>query len=125
MNLKMKYIILYVEKFEECLKFYKDILQLPIKAEHGTYIEFNTGTTILAMNTRQDVKELTGLPLTEGKLKFSHFELGFVVENVQETIEQYREQGIKILVEPIVNRGGKQLPTLLIQMEIILKFAVH
>ena len=56
MNLKMKYIILYVEKFEECLKFYKDILQLPIKAEHGTYIEFNTGTTILAMNTRQDVK---------------------------------------------------------------------
>ena len=42
MNLKMKYIILYVEKFEECLKFYKDILQLPIKAEHGTYIEFNT-----------------------------------------------------------------------------------
>ena len=47
MNLKMKYIILYVEKFEECLKFYKDILQLPIKAEHGTYIEFNTGTTIL------------------------------------------------------------------------------
>ncbi len=51
MNLKMKYIILYVEKFEECLKFYKDILQLPIKSEHGTYIEFNTGSTILAMNT--------------------------------------------------------------------------
>ncbi|HDR7483421.1 TPA: VOC family protein, partial [Bacillus toyonensis] len=23
MNLKMKYIILYVEKFEECLRFYK------------------------------------------------------------------------------------------------------
>lgn len=42
MNLKMKYIILYVEKFEECLRFYKDTLQLPIKAEHGTYIEFNT-----------------------------------------------------------------------------------
>ena len=59
MNLKMKYIILYVEKFEECLRFYKDVLQLPIKVEHGTYIEFNTGTTILAMNTRQDVKELT------------------------------------------------------------------
>ncbi|EEM47423.1 VOC family protein [Bacillus cereus] len=109
MNLKMKYIILYVEKFEECLKFYKDILQLPIKAEHGTYIEFNTGTTILAMNTRQDVKELTGLPLTEGELQSSHFELGFVVENVQETIEQFREQGIKILVEPIVKQWGQTI----------------
>lgn len=109
MNLKMKYIILYVEKFEECLKFYKDILQLPIKAEHGTYIEFNTGTTILAMNTRQDVKELTGLPLTEGKLQSSHFELGFVVENVLETIEQFRGQGIKVLVEPIVKPWGQTI----------------
>lgn len=109
MDLKMKYIILYVEKFEECLKFYKDILQLPIKAEHGTYIEFNTGTTILAMNTRQDVKELTGLPLTEGELQSSHFELGFVVENVQETIEQFREQGITVLVEPIVKPWGQTI----------------
>ncbi|MGH1285997.1 VOC family protein [Bacillus toyonensis] len=109
MNLKMKYIILYVEKFEECLKFYKDTLQLPIKAEHGTYIEFNTGSTILAMNTREDVKELTGLPLTEGELQSSHFELGFVVENVQETIEQFREQGIKVLVEPIVKPWGQTI----------------
>ncbi|MEH7271346.1 VOC family protein, partial [Bacillus toyonensis] len=74
-----------------------------------TYIEFNTGTTILAMNTRQDVKELTGLPLTEGELQSSHFELGFVVENVQETIEQFREQGIKILVEPIVKPWGQTI----------------
>ncbi len=109
MNLKMKYIILYVEKFEECLRFYKDTLQLPIKAEHGTYIEFNTGSTILAMNTREDVKELTGLPLTEGELQSSHFELGFVVENVQETIEQFREQGIKVLVEPIVKPWGQTI----------------
>ena len=35
------------------------------------------------MNTRQDVKDLTGLPLTEGELQSSHFELGFVVENVE------------------------------------------
>ena len=77
------------------------------------------------MNTRQDVKELTGLPLTEGELQSSHFELGFVVKNVQETIEQLREQGIKVLVEPIVKPWGKPLHILLIQMEIILKFAVH
>ena len=95
MNLKMKYIILYVEKFEECLKFYKDILQLPIKAEHGTYIEFNTGSTILAMNTRQDVKELTGLPLTEGELQSSHFELGFVVENVEKQLSNLENKVLR------------------------------
>ncbi|EJQ95886.1 MULTISPECIES: VOC family protein [Bacillus cereus group] len=109
MNLKMKYIILYVEKFEECLRFYKDILQLPIKAEHGTYIEFETGATILAMNTREDVKELTGLPLTEGVLQSSHFEIGFVVDDVKETIEKLKEQGVKVLVEPIVKPWGQTI----------------
>ncbi len=109
MNLKMKYIILYVEKFEQCLQFYKEILKLPIRAEHGTYIEFETGSTILAMNTREDVKELTGLPLTEGVLQSSHFELGFVVEDVKETIEKLKEQGVKVLVEPIVKPWGQTI----------------
>ncbi|CAH2464084.1 MULTISPECIES: VOC family protein [Bacillus] len=109
MNLKMKYIILYVEKFEQCLQFYKEILKLPIRAEHGTYIEFETGATILAMNTREDVKELTGLPLTEGVLQSSHFEIGFVVDDVKETIEKLKEQGVKVLVEPIVKPWGQTI----------------
>ena len=73
------------------------------------YIEFETGSTILAMNTREDVKELTGLSLTEGVLQSSHFELGFVVEDVEETIEQLKEQGVKVLVEPIVKPWGQTI----------------
>lgn len=53
MNLSMKYLILYVSDSKRAIHFYRDILGLPIRAEHGTYIEFDTGSTILALNTRK------------------------------------------------------------------------
>ncbi|MFJ8526829.1 VOC family protein [Bacillus sp. NPDC094106] len=109
MKLNMRYIILYVENYEECLQFYKDILQLPIKGEHGTYIEFDTGATILAMNSREDVRELTGLSIPNGTSESSNFEIGFVVEDVNETISRFREQGVKVLVEPITKPWGQTI----------------
>ncbi|MBO1580467.1 VOC family protein [Bacillus sp. XF8] len=109
MNVKMKYMILYVEKYDECLRFYKDLLHLPIKGEHGTYIEFDTGVTILALNSREDVRELTGLPIPKGALESSHFEIGFVVEDVNETISELRGQGVKVLVEPITKPWGQTI----------------
>ncbi|PEY29076.1 glyoxalase [Bacillus cereus] len=109
MNLKMKYMILYVEKYDECLRFYKELLRLPIKGEHGTYIEFDTGETILAMNSREDVRELTGLSIPNGRSESVNFELGFVVEDVNETISRLREQGVKVLVEPITKPWGQTI----------------
>ncbi|MDM5155321.1 VOC family protein [Bacillus sp. DX1.1] len=109
MNLKMKYIILYVERYEECLQFYKNILHLTIKGEHGTYIEFDTGSTILAINSRESVQELTGLSIPKGVLESSTFEIGFVVENVEETIEALRAQGVTVLVEPITKPWGQTI----------------
>ncbi|MBY0597550.1 VOC family protein [Bacillus bingmayongensis] len=109
MNLKMKYVILYVERYEECLRFYKDLLRLPIKGEHDTYIEFDTGATILAMNSREDVRELTGLAIPKGASESSNFEIGFVVEDVSETISRLKEQGVKVLVEPITKPWGQTI----------------
>ncbi|WP_243522808.1 VOC family protein [Bacillus pseudomycoides] len=109
MNLKMKYMILYVEKYDECLRFYKELLRLPIKGEHSTYIEFDTGETILAMNSREDVRELTGLSIPNGRSESANFELGFVVEDVNETISRLREQGVKVLVEPITKPWGQTI----------------
>lgn len=109
MNLKMKYMILYVEKYDECLRFYKELLRLPIKGEHGTYIEFDTGETILAMNSREAVRELTGLSIPNGISESANFELGFIVEDVNETISRLREQGVKVLVEPITKPWGQTI----------------
>ncbi len=106
MNIKMRYTILYVTDHEKSKKFYHDILGLPIRGEHGTYIEFETGSTILAINTRESVKEITGFNIPENHSSQT-FEIGFVVDDVKNTIEELRNQDVQILVEPIEKPWGQ------------------
>ena len=94
MKLSMKYVILYVNDFEKTMDFYKGILGLPIKLQQDTYVEFDTGAITLSINTRKDVKELTGLNVPEGSTSTQTFEVGFVVEDVVATIETLRQQGV-------------------------------
>jgi lactoylglutathione lyase len=107
MKLSMKYIILYVNDFEKTMNFYRDILGLTIKMEHGTYVEFNTGSTTLSINTRESVKELTGLPIPGNSVSSQTFEVGFVVEDVFATVESLREQGVSIMLEPVTKPWGQ------------------
>lgn len=105
----MRYNILYVIDLEKSLTFYRDLLGLPIKMQHGTYTEFDTGSTILALNTRKGVKELTSLSIPEKHTCSQTFELGFVVDDVPDTVEKLRAQGVTILVEPVVKPWGQTI----------------
>lgn len=82
MNLSMKYLILYVSDSKRAIHFYRDILGLPIRAEHGTYVEFDTGSTILALNTRESARDITALDIPDTSAS-NTFEIGFVTENVE------------------------------------------
>ena len=107
MKLAMKYVILYVNDFDKTMEFYKDVLGLPVKMQQGTYVEFDTGYTTLAVNTRQSVQELTGLNVLEGDSTSKTFEVGFVVESVEETIEALRQKGVNIVKEPVTKPWGQ------------------
>jgi lactoylglutathione lyase len=107
MKLSMKYIILYVSDFDKSMKFYKEILGLPVKMEHGTYVEFDTGTTTLSINTRESVKEITGLSVPFETTGSQTFEVGFVVEDVKATIESLREQEVPVMLEPVTKPWGQ------------------
>ena len=107
MKLLMKYVILYVNDFEKTMDFYNGILGLPIKLQQDTYVEFDTGDTTLSINTRKDVKELTGLKVPESSTSTQTFEVGFVVEDVGATIETLRQRGVTILKEPVTKPWGQ------------------
>lgn len=106
MEIKMNYIILYVDDTARSVQFYHHFLQLPIRGEHGTYIEFSTGNTILAINTKEDITEITGFTFQE-RTSSNTFELGFVVDDVPATIEFLRKKGVPVLVEPIEKPWGQ------------------
>lgn len=107
MNLSMKYIILYVSDSQRSIHFYEHILGSLIRAEHGTYVEFDTGSTILALNTRESVKEMTPLEIPETPVSSQTFEIGFVTENVEAVIKKVREHGVTIIGEPKVKPWGQ------------------
>jgi lactoylglutathione lyase len=107
MKLKLGYIILYVENLQETIRFSRDLLGLPIKMEAGTYIELETGGTTLSFNTRESGREITGLPIPDGKRNEQTFELGLVTEDVRGTVETLKSEGVAILLEPTEKPWGQ------------------
>ncbi|WP_210367141.1 VOC family protein [Bacillus sp. REN3] len=100
MEMKMGYVILYVSDLEKTKHFYGELLGLKLRNEFGTYIEYDTGHTILSMNTRASGREITKLPIPDGPRTEQTFELGFVTEDVKGKVEELREAGVPILLEP-------------------------
>ncbi|WP_066301729.1 VOC family protein [Bacillus sp. FJAT-29937] len=109
MNLKLGYVILYVENLEKTRHFYENLLGLELRNEFGTYIEFNTGSTVLSFNTREGGREVTSLPIPNGIRQEQTFELGFVTEDVEEVIENLREEGVPILMELVEKPWGQKV----------------
>lgn len=109
MNLKMGYVILYVEDLEKTKHFYRELLGLALRNEFGTYIEFDTGSTILSFNTREDVREITGLPIPNGVRKEQTFELGFVTDEVEAVVERLHAAGVPVLMNPVEKPWGQKV----------------
>ncbi|MGF2614251.1 VOC family protein [Rossellomorea vietnamensis] len=107
MELKLGYIILYVESLENTIRFYRDLLGLKVKMEAGTYIELETGGTTLSFNTRESGREITGLPIPDEKRREQTFEIGLVTEDVRGTVEKLRSEGVAVLLEPTEKPWGQ------------------
>ncbi|KJF46399.1 VOC family protein [Bacillus altitudinis] len=105
--MKMKYTILYVNDVEASIQFYHHILGFPIKLRVESYVEFDTGEVTLSINSRQDVKESLGLPVPEAVSSSQTFEIGFVVDDVNETIASLKEKGVHVIKEPAKKPWGQ------------------
>ncbi|MCY7474015.1 VOC family protein [Bacillus safensis] len=105
--MKMKYTILYVNDVEASIHFYQHVLGFPIKLRVESYVEFDTGDVTLSINSRQDVKEALGLPVAEANQASHTFEIGFVVDDVEQTIASMKEKGVPIIKEPAKKPWGQ------------------
>ncbi|AYJ90950.1 VOC family protein [Bacillus safensis] len=105
--MKMKYTILYVNDVEASIHFYQHVLGFPIKLRVESYVEFDTGDVTLSINSRQDVKEALGLPVPEANQASHTFEIGFVVDDVEQTIASMKEKGVSIIKEPAKKPWGQ------------------
>ncbi|CAM5613337.1 glyoxalase [Bacillus safensis FO-36b] [Bacillus safensis subsp. safensis] len=105
--MKMKYTILYVNDVELSIYFYQQVLGFPIKLRVESYVEFDTGDVTLSINSLQDAKEALGLPVPEANQASHTFEIGFVVDDVKQTIASMKEKGVSIIKEPAKKPWGQ------------------
>ncbi|WP_345808718.1 VOC family protein [Bacillus pumilus] len=105
--MKMKYTILYVNDVEASIHFYQHVLGFPMKLKVESYVEFDTGDVTLSINSRQDVKVALGLPVPEANQPSQTFEIGFVVDDVEQTIASMKEKGVSIIKEPAKKPWGQ------------------
>lgn len=101
------YTILYVEDTARTLTFYRDVLGLPVKAEHESYIEFETGQTTLAFNTREDVQQLIpDYPIPSEKTQQT-LEIGFITDDVPTLFQKVVEAGYETVLAPTQKPWGQ------------------
>src|SRR5215467_5806068 len=101
---KVGTVILLVSDIERSVKFYKDVLGLPVKTKSADWVKFFNRETTLALH-----------PIKKGKDKSVHKEIktgmatlvGFMVSDLDSTAKILKENHVEFFKEPKNESFGK------------------
>ncbi len=103
MEFNFSYTRLYVNDYDSCLQFYRDILGLEVAfvSEIDRYAELTKGATKLTLMCRGKVKEYFGnrTPVSFGT-KDDAIALSFGVKDVDEACKYLKGKGVEIVSQP-------------------------
>jgi lactoylglutathione lyase len=88
MSAKLSYVIKFVADMDRAVKFYRDILGLPLKFQSPDWSEFVTGETTLALHPAS--------PQNPGGTA----ELGFTVADIQGFYREKSQEGVQFSMPP-------------------------
>jgi lactoylglutathione lyase len=96
---KVGAVILLVSNMEKSIKFYNEILELPIKAKSKDWTEFFNKDTVLALHPAPKKKSI--LRIGSGTL------VGFEVSDLNSTVEKLKQKRVKFFKKPKEEPFGK------------------
>lgn len=96
---KVGAIILLVSNMEKSIKFYSDMLQLPVKTRSKDWTEFFNNDTVLALHPAPYKKKM--LKTGSGTL------VGFEVTDLDSTVNMLKEKRVKFFKRPKEEPFGK------------------
>ncbi len=88
METRLTYVIKFVSDMDRAVKFYRDVLGLPLKFQSPGWSEFATGDTTLALHPASAKNPAGGV------------ELGWSVPDLQKFYEEKRAQGVAFSMPP-------------------------
>jgi lactoylglutathione lyase len=96
---KVGAVILLVSNMEKSIKFYNEILELPIKTKSKDWTEFFNKDTVLALHPAPKKKSI--LRVGSGTL------VGFEVSDLNSTVEKLKQKRVKFFKKPKEEPFGK------------------
>jgi lactoylglutathione lyase len=96
---KVGAVILLVSNMEKSIKFYSDILELPVRTRSKDWTEFFNSDTVLALHPAPKKKKT--LKTGSGTL------IGFEVTDIDSTVKKLKEKRVKFFKKPKEEPFGK------------------
>jgi lactoylglutathione lyase len=95
--MKLNYVIQFVADMDHAVKFYRDVLGLPLRFQSPGWTEFSTGETSLALHPASQRNPAGSL------------ELGFNVTNLQTFYKEMTAKGVQFSLPPTQQDFGGTL----------------
>jgi lactoylglutathione lyase len=94
---KLSLVIQYVDNMENAVRFYREVLGLPLRSQSHDWTEFETGDTVLALHA------------ASATFPAGSCELHFTVDDVRAFYEQTKNQGVKFVTPPTLQPWGSTM----------------
>jgi len=97
MSARLSYAIKFVDDMDRAVRFYRDVLGLPLKFQSPGWSEFVTGETTLALH-----------PASQ-KNPAGTVELGFAAQDLSQFYEELTQKGVRFNMPPTKQDFGGRL----------------
>ncbi|MDH3610473.1 MAG: VOC family protein [Nitrosopumilus sp.] len=102
MNIKkVGNVILAVKDLDKSIVFYHEIIGLPIKKQRRSWVDLGTTGALLSLHPASLTAEHIGSSIDNG------ITVGFLVGDVQSSVDELKEKGVEIFRDIVERDAGK------------------
>lgn len=94
---KLGAVILLVSDMDKSMKFYRDVLELPVKNTSAEWVEFFSSGTVLALHPSKN----------KTRTKNSGVLVGFMVSNLESVAQKLKDKNVEFFKKPKEESFGK------------------
>ena len=94
-------VILAVKDIDKSVKFYNEIIGLPIKNQRRTWVDLGQSGALVSLHPASLTAPHQGTSVDNGIM------LGFLVGDLNSAIDELKSKGVKIYREPMERDAGK------------------
>ena len=105
---RLGYAIFFVSDLDRSVRFYRDVIGLPLRFANESYAEFATAGARFSLYARANLPELIGRDVPDERASWPQGEVAFFVDNVDSEHNRLESLGVEILAPPTDRPWGER-----------------